>query len=833
MDDGTAGKQFLTINNLVDANGAWSAANCSNIDCHYNTTVTIADWYNGSLTINCTYCHQTDAAYNAASSPLPNAHTVHVDEVADGGYNYACAVCHPNHGTTYGHEDGVVNLTSSGMPREADADASFTPSATPAVKYGGAGTYTTCGNVYCHGDFDGAAAPAIGGGNAANAPVWNVPAGGDCGTCHGSVAGADAIAKSWPRTGSYTQSHGEHVVSNSAPGCSACHDSDVNGAVAAQGTYGDEALHANGVVNLVFGETKAEAETVNYEALTAAYNDAVGNGAATGAETCANVRCHNGLTAPAFDLAAGVDIVCGDCHGVPATDDPRPAGSAAGLHAGHANADTVYTDCDNCHGDATYSVSNARGGSPYLVTGGGGAAGSGLHQNLVVNLYVATGSGVYTDTVNTSAGVNWNVAGGTHDDNGTCSATVCHNNDNTGAPLGTTRAWNVAYTPADNCLMCHANGADAVADAAGADSVDDQWATRGHGSATGGTLGNNPAGNASSAIGGCDFCHLADVWQEHMPAKQGTNPYRLRTAPTANTVCLACHLTADAGFDAPGGSANAVNSTLNVDQTHNGAKHQALEGGQFCWDCHEAHGGSATNILMVKDYMSIAADAYGVPTTTTTTALTSFTARAAATDFVDTTGPTEATSGICQKCHVNKAVPDVKYWRNDGTEDVNQDNTNDAGINDTNRHNQAQACTNCHLHTNRFEASCTDCHGTTASNYYPDGGAQNGGRGAEPGGQARGAHRADRGGDGRLVQYGEREHVRLVPPERGALGGRGQRDAGAVGAAPGGRGDALPDDQRAGGHGRRVDGGGELQQRELPLQHDGDDRGLVQRGRCR
>ena len=93
---------------------------------------------------------------------------------------------------------------------------------------------------------------------------------------------------------------------------------------------------------------------------------------------------------------------------------------------------------------------------------------------------------------------------------------------------------------------------------------------------------------------------------------------------------------------------------------------------------------------------------------------------------MDTTAPTEATAGICQKCHVNKAVPDVKYWRNDGTEDANQDNANDAGINDTNRHNQAQVCTACHLHKDQFAASCTNCHGTTGSNYYPDSGAQNG-----------------------------------------------------------------------------------------------------------
>jgi hypothetical protein len=69
---------------------------------------------------------------------------------------------------------------------------------------------------------------------------------------------------------------------------------------------------------------------------------------------------------------------------------------------------------------------------------------------------------------------------------------------------------------------------------------------------------------------------------------------------------------------------------------------------------------------------------------------------------------------------VNKAVPDVKFWRFDGTEDANQDDTNDTGIDDTNRHSQAQVCTTCHLHTNKFEASCTDCHGTVGVNYYPD-----------------------------------------------------------------------------------------------------------------
>ena len=49
-----------------------------------------------------------DVSYNAAANPLPNAHTKHVDEVADGGYNYACTNCHLDNGTNMAHQDGDV-----------------------------------------------------------------------------------------------------------------------------------------------------------------------------------------------------------------------------------------------------------------------------------------------------------------------------------------------------------------------------------------------------------------------------------------------------------------------------------------------------------------------------------------------------------------------------------------------------------------------------------------------------------------------------------------------------------------------------------------------------
>jgi hypothetical protein len=135
-----------------------------------------------------------------------------------------------------------------------------------------------------------------------------------------------------------------------------------------------------------------------------------------------------------------------------------------------------------------------------------------------------------------------------------------------------------------------------------------EWTGDGHGSGSGGDLDNS----TSSDRGGCDFCHIDNIWTDHVPVKSVSNPYRLRTTATANTVCLACHDTGDAGFDPPGGTVGAVNSSVNVDTAHFGSKHSAGEGGGFCWDCHDPHG-VPTNILMVKTQVSKSADSYGVP----------------------------------------------------------------------------------------------------------------------------------------------------------------------------------------------------------------------------
>ena len=114
--DGAA-THFLTINGAADSGDtvvqAGANVTCSGVNCHYNTTPPAADWYGGAVA-GCTYCHADDvAAYTAGQ--LPNAHTQHVDEVADGGYDYACSVCHPSGAYTLSHQTGAVNISFTGV----------------------------------------------------------------------------------------------------------------------------------------------------------------------------------------------------------------------------------------------------------------------------------------------------------------------------------------------------------------------------------------------------------------------------------------------------------------------------------------------------------------------------------------------------------------------------------------------------------------------------------------------------------------------------------------------------------------------------------------------
>ena len=475
---------------------------CNNAACHNPSATTYsAQWLVSAS--SCTLCH-------SATDPTTDSHTGHLGAGVPTTYGrtFTCLSCHPNHAGVNAHRNGSVNVQ---VPINTVMTAVATPTAAGA-----------CGTNDCHRADLANVAPVR------NTYQWGVALTDDCASCHAG-------------TGIATRNHGAHLLSNSLPAtnltynttdeCRACHSGTTSGTGLASG-----AQHIDNGLDVSFFTT------YDYEGTTVT----AGSTGAGDTRTCSDVRCHNGRVTPTW--AAASTVACGDCHGSgtagngAAHEDLLPAGTTAGLHGTaaqmiHANSDATFTDCDYCHGNATYNVSGSRGASAYTAIGGGGATPSGIHQNLLVEVYINSSATLYTDTANTAAGVNWNSAGATHDDNGTCgTTTVCHNNDVTGG-AGRSGAWNTAYTGPNNCTMCHSNGADAVADAAGADSVDDQWTSRGHGSALGGDLDTD----LLSDDGGCDFCHLDNMWQDHLPTKNATNPYRLRINQTTNDVCLACH----------------------------------------------------------------------------------------------------------------------------------------------------------------------------------------------------------------------------------------------------------------------------------------------------
>ena len=238
--------------------------------------------------------------------------------------------------------------------------------------------------------------------------------------------------------------------------------------------------------------------------------------------------------------------------------------------------------------------------------------------------------------------------------------------------------------------MCHSNGADAVADAAGADSVDDQWTSRGHGSALGGDLdtdllvgrwrlrllphGQHVAGPPA------DQERDQPVPAAHQPDDQRRLPGLPRRWP------------ADAGFDPPGGNTGTPRDSsqgrrgdaLRPKHVRRRGRDDLLglpRGARRDGDEHpDGQGHPERDLQHVRacrraDERRRWSSRRGRRRS----------------DFVDNAAPiTEATAKLCQKCHDNPAgytaANEVKYWRFDGTEDANEDGTNENPA-DAARHN--------------------------------------------------------------------------------------------------------------------------------------------------
>ena len=145
----------------------------------------------------------------------------------------------------------------------------------------------------------------------------------DCASCH-----LAAMA---------TNKHNQHLISNALPPagnnlseCYACHNTS-----ATSGGAANLSNHMNNVTDVSFNATYA------YEDKTATES-----GSGTSSQ-CSNVRCHNGVQTPTWNNT----ISCGDCHNEGAKAGPLPAweSSVSRSHGAHADNNTDYTDCDNCH----------------------------------------------------------------------------------------------------------------------------------------------------------------------------------------------------------------------------------------------------------------------------------------------------------------------------------------------------------------------------------------------------------------------------------------------------------------------------------------------------
>jgi predicted CxxxxCH...CXXCH cytochrome family protein len=251
----------------------------------------------------------------------------------------------------------------------------------------------------------------------------------------------------------------------------------------------------------------------------------------------------------------------------------------------------------------------------------------------------------------------------------------------------------------------------------------DEWTARGH--------GNDTLTSFITKAGGGDAC----LWCHDKGAAHdigSSNPFRLKGqqagianlltgADAWNYACLICHDTGETGtYDAGEGftplnraAGGDMSSRTKIDKWHQLSAHSAsgVNGGQFCWDCHDPHGDTASQILMVQKRPAKTTDGtYGIPATTPGTDV-NFINNSLATGaggFAKTSAQGTPEEGLCNTCHTYSAsAPKMEHYYSAGSD----------GASDG-EHNSGTLCTTCHTHSNDTTnngsafagAGCTGCH---------------------------------------------------------------------------------------------------------------------------
>ena len=516
---------------------------------------------------SCKFCHGYPPTSDSAASPnglvwvtgsttgsnTAGAHNTHVNTKG-----IDCEACHYNSvGRNPSHEDhkitiGFNNLggTTPGGAYDGQTSANYDVTVTtPATTVSNSGT-KTCSNVYCHGNYSGSGKKA--------SPVWDQPASGACGTCHG------ASNTEHPQSGSH-QRHvgntnyldgiaGQQHTFNRGYVCSLCHKDIVAGSGPDNYTVTDQNAHVNAVTDWKFDTTDTRVSAA------AAYSIATGttapsDGTSRAYGVCNNVYCHSnvqpdgGMGAPSQYTAPvwGAKLSCQGCH-VPSNSSGmgHSATISTGSHTKHMsyafNVTGQVRKCTLCH---KWNAGAAFGYCDQCHTVGG--SGEQLyHANGSVDVLFDSyyGNGAYNGTPQPGDGY------------GNCSNTYCHSNGtsvSTGAiQNNTSPTWG---TGSLTCDACHSTPPDY---------------------ANGSPKANSHQAHANAGIT-CDKCHNATT----MDGSTITN--------TANHVNKAYDLQPGSGvsftytYNATGGSCASISCHGNTDATW---------GVSDCLGCHSASQGN-------------------------------------------------------------------------------------------------------------------------------------------------------------------------------------------------------------------------------------------------
>jgi predicted CxxxxCH...CXXCH cytochrome family protein len=344
-------------------------------------------------------------------STTAGAHNMHVNAKA-----IVCDACHYNSAGSGGtHNTGAITIgfyalggNAQGGAYDGQKTANYDVTATTPATTVSKGGAKTCSSVYCHG------ATMIPNAGTDTTPVWDDPATGACGTCHG------ATAANPPTKGSHGKHATQYLDGYNYP-CGLCHKDPSE----------DGSLHVNNKSEVVFS---SDAKT----------NGGIYSGSQTMLDaygTCTNVYCHSTIQssppggAPTYRTTPtwGVNnsLGCGGCHDY----YPQLASGSHQKHFEYPESQACYpchnwTNSDDpclaCHDASTIEPRRDK------------------HANGSIEVSFAPKySGSYSGTPQPGDGY------------GSCSNTYCHSNGTSVSagtiPGNTPPTWGSGSLPCNSC----------------------------------------------------------------------------------------------------------------------------------------------------------------------------------------------------------------------------------------------------------------------------------------------------------------------------------------------------------------------------------------------